>query len=683
MSDTLFAGMQPTPGDHFKLCYYAAVIRLTDRVGQTLGSRAAAYEMFPFLKKYDDELGLTDIEDPDASLRAEVRWRAALRDWETTVEAHLPLRALAQSAALDDLDLMLLMSVGLVEEDVRFGMLFEVLQGVVGQSRPTLSTLNLWWENPFEQGEVYRRVRRMQDLGLLQVMNPEVPRTAWALQIHTTLWDVLSGKGASALPAWVAYTPASEGLAMGDLIIRDDLRRLVETMPSLLEAGEIGALIVRGSQHNGRRTLLGSLARAMGRGMLVVEGLSKPDDDRWRLLGLLATALNCFPVIVLSLAPAETVLLPRFSTFSGAMGVVLEKQGGVAGAGAERALTLTMETPDMLLRSALWMRGFGDQGAEAMAEISERFRITSGNIRRTAVLARTYAMLDHRAAVTTMDVMQASRALNRQSLDTVATFLPAFGDWSSLAVGEETMRDLRSLESRCRHRERLKDHVGGALRSQITGGVRALLTGSSGTGKTLAARVLASALSKDLYRLDLAAVVNKYIGETEKNLNEAFSRAEELDVILLLDEGDALLTQRTNVQTSNDRYANLETNFLLQRLETFEGILLVTTNAGDRIDSAFQRRMDAVIEFQPPGAAERFAIWQLHLPQEHSIQPRVLRDVAMRCLMKGGQIRNAALHAALLALTDGGVMTTGHMQASVLREYRKSGDVCPIRFGDL
>src|SRR5207248_2214342 len=147
--------------------------------------------------------------------------------------------------------------------------------------------------------------------------------------------------------------------------------------------------------------------------------------------------------------------------------------------------------------------------------------------------------------------------------------------------------------------------VGRALSGQLTPGVRALFSGPSGTGKTLAARLLAGRLGMDLYRLDLSAVVNKYIGETEKNLNRAFTLAEELDVILLLDEGDALLTQRTAVQTSNDRYANLETNYLLQRLEAFEGILIVTTNAGDRIDAAFQRRVDVVVEFRTPDAAER------------------------------------------------------------------------------
>jgi SpoVK/Ycf46/Vps4 family AAA+-type ATPase len=185
----------------------------------------------------------------------------------------------------------------------------------------------------------------------------------------------------------------------------------------------------------------------------------------------------------------------------------------------------------------------------------------------------------------------------------------------------------------------------------------------------------------DLYRVDLSAVVNKYIGETEKNLNQLFTLAEELDVMLLLDEGDALLTQRTGVQSSNDRFANLETNFLLTRLETYEGILLVTTNAAERIDSAFRRRMDVVIDFRPPEAAERSAIWQSHLPAEHRADAGLLRDIAARCTLNGGQIRNAVLHAALLAVADGGIITSAHLEAAVHREYRKTGGVCPLRRG--
>jgi SpoVK/Ycf46/Vps4 family AAA+-type ATPase len=173
--------------------------------------------------------------------------------------------------------------------------------------------------------------------------------------------------------------------------------------------------------------------------------------------------------------------------------------------------------------------------------------------------------------------------------------------------------------------------------------------------------------------------VNKYIGETEKNLNQVFSRAEELDVILLLDEGDALLTNRTSVQTSNDRYANLETNFLLQRIESFEGILLVTTNAAGRIDQAFQRRMDVVVEFRAPEPAERWAIWQIHLPLDHAVDARWMEEAAVRCAVTGGQIRNAVLHGSMLALSRGDRIRTADIEQGVRREYRKTGAVCPLR----
>jgi SpoVK/Ycf46/Vps4 family AAA+-type ATPase len=209
--------------------------------------------------------------------------------------------------------------------------------------------------------------------------------------------------------------------------------------------------------------------------------------------------------------------------------------------------------------------------------------------------------------------------------------------------------------------------------------VRALLTGPSGTGKTLAARILAAELGMDLYRVDLAAVINKYIGETEKNLHRVLSTAEDLDVVLLLDEGDALLGSRTEVRSANDRYANLETNYLLQRLESYQGIVLITTNAAENIDTAFQRRMDVAINFTAPQAEERWHIWQLHLPPASAVDAAALERVAARCAMTGGQIRNAAQLATLLALDSPfGVVTEAHLEQAVHSEYRKAGATSPL-----
>src|SRR5439155_26678534 len=131
--------------------------------------------------------------------------------------------------------------------------------------------------------------------------------------------------------------------------------------------------------------------------------------------------------------------------------------------------------------------------------------------------------------------------------------------------------------------------------------------------------------------------------------------------------------------TSNARYANLETTFRLQRLESYEGVLVVTTNAGERIDPAFRRRLDVVVEFRAPDAADRWAIWQLHLPPSHGVDGGFLDEVAARCQLTGGQIRNAVLHASLLALDDRGGMAGGHVALAGRREYRKSAGVCPLR----
>jgi ATPase family associated with various cellular activities (AAA) len=394
------------------------------------------------------------------------------------------------------------------------------------------------------------------------------------------------------------------------------------------------------------------------------------------LAGPLATLLHAVPVAELDLAPAETAELTRPPALAGPVAVAIGRQGGLAGSTADGAVTLTLGVPEAAARRRHWEAALGD-GAD-VDELAARFRMTGGNIRRVARLARASAALAGSPSIEPADVRRAGRALGREALDTLAVPLPPAGDWSCVAVDERTREELALLELRCRHREQLRAGVETAR----SAGVRALLTGPSGTGKTLAARVLASALELDLYRVDLSTVVNKYIGETEKNLSRVFDRAEELDVALLLDEGDSLLTQRTDVQTAHDRYANLETNYLLQRLETFEGILLVTTNAAERIDRAFQRRMDVVIDFRAPDVAERWEIWHLHLPPGHDVDPALLEDVALRCALTGGQIRNAVVHATLLGLAAGG-LGSAELEAAVRREYRKAGGVCPLRTAEV
>jgi hypothetical protein len=673
MRKNLFDGLQPTPAEHFKLYFYGAVLSLFHHVVQVYGTSESAFKEFPFLIGYNNELadgGLAGVH----STEAVSWWLESLQAWEEKATGHLPLQSLRKAAGLDHSALILLTTIGLIEEDLRFGLVFETMQGSPGQHRATPSLLNTWGRDEAHWRDARMNLRQMRELGLVRAVNPDSPRLEWALEVPSALWDALRGEQNEVPGPGMRYRRPSELAAMDDLILPQDVYEKVRAIPKLFLAREAQTLIVRGAFRNGRRTIFSAIARELNLGLLEIKGITGPQDERFRVAGPLATALNALPVIVLDLEPRESIEVPRLSACDAPSGIVLGKQGGVSGEGAERALVITLDMPDVSLRKQHWQRACSESKLRDPDSVSERFRITSGNIHRVARLAESYAALAKRSEITLADAQRATRSLNRQILDALAIRLSASGDWSQLAVGGETRRELENFVSRCRHRERLQSQVG----TKANAGVRALFTGPSGTGKTLAARLLASTLQMDVYRLDLSSVINKYIGETEKNLNLILSRAEELDVILLLDEGDSLLTQRTGVQSSNDRYANLETNFLLQRLETFEGILVVTTNANERIDSAFQRRMDVVISFSPP-SPERWAIWQLHLPSDHAVDFSLLEEVAGRCVLSGGQIKNAALHASLLALEDGGIVTSAMIGDAIEREYRKAGGVCPLR----
>jgi hypothetical protein len=675
--DHLFSDLALTPAEHSKIYYFGTILGFIGEVAGWLGSFEQAMERFPFLVGYNNELA-TRLEGLPAS-EALAHWWRSLEAWEREVPCHLPLRALREAAGMEHAGVMWLMTLGLAEEDAGFGAVFEALQGAPGQRRPTLGFLRRCWQAHFNPDAALPLLAQLRELGFVQVSNPEAARQDWVLQIPGFLWDALRGNTNRSLVGWASYRPPAHLGPLEELIVPPETLRILRALPHLLRTGQTRALVVRGPLHNGRHTTLRAVAKSLGRGVLEFHGSRRPDDDLWRQTGALALLLNAIPVIECAPAPGETISLPDLKPASTMLGVVLGHQGGFSGPLASHALTLRLEMPDSQMRREQWSRSLLSTDNANLIEISEQFRLSTGNIQQAARLARGHAALDGRDLVEPKDVLAATRALNRQTLETLARRVPVAGDLSQLCAGERTLRELEHLERRCRHRERLPAAMAESPGGIFNCGVRALFTGPSGTGKTLAARLLAANLHKDLYQLDLSAVVNKFIGETEKNLQRIFDCAEELDIILLLDEGDALLTRRTDVQNANDRYANLETDFLLQRMESFGGLLIVTTNTRDRIDPAFERRMDVVVEFHLPDAAERWQLWQSHLPGARRVDEQLLNEVAAGCELTGGQIRNAALHAALLALDNGGVVTSFYVESAVRREYLKLGAVCPLR----
>jgi hypothetical protein len=659
---------------HFYLHYYAMLSRvllnlryLAEQDDDRLQKLHTAY---PFLDAYEQLL----IEQAALPLNRQADWWAEqIAAIEQSAHGHFPLRSLG----LPPDQLRMLLAVGMVEEHISFGALFAYLQEPLPARLPGLGILGVLLGQPGAPlPDSWQTCRPLIDSGLIYVQNPADPRAEWLLRVPPLIWDALRGRPLEK-PVPGCILQAGESFpTLDQLILPDDIRRQVSQVPALLTSGQVSALVLRGMGGTGRRIVIGALANHTGQSVLLVESIT---DENRRLIGPLATLTHAMPVLRLNPNPGETVDVPSLAGYRGAVGITAGRSGGLRGEALLHALTLTLPPPDREARAQFWDASTVPIDPTEAETITRRFLVTGGIIHRAGGLATTYARLDQREQVNTADVQRALRALNRQTLDTLATPLSPADGWGELVVSQTVMDELRLLESRCRSREDLHDGAGPALRRSLNRGVRALFSGASGTGKTLAARTLTAALQMDLYRVDLAAVVNKYIGETERNLNEVLSRAEELDVVLLLDEGDALMAKRTDVSNANDRYANLETNYLLQRLEVYEGIVIITTNAAARIDSAFQRRIDVIIDFSKPDATEREQLWHLHLPADNRISPALLKEVATRCALTGGQIRNAALTVILLADANDLPANDAILEEALQRTYRKEGQAYPLR----
>ncbi len=248
--------------------------------------------------------------------------------------------------------------------------------------------------------------------------------------------------------------------------------------------------------------------------------------------------------------------------------------------------------------------------------------------------------------------------------------------WADLVLPSDIMDSLRELIGRVRHRRTVFEDWGMSRTMSTSRGLTALFQGQPGTGKTLVASVVARELGLDLYQVDLSKVMSKWIGETERNLATIFDAAEDGQVILLFDEADSLFAKRTEVRSSNDRYANLEVNYLLQRLDAFEGIAILTTNSGGSIDPAFKRRLSFRLSFPFPDEDTRAELWRAHLPRELPRAEELTFDaLARKYQLSGGYIRNACLRAAFLAAQEEMLLHQHHLERAVALEFAELGNL--------
>jgi len=362
---------------------------------------------------------------------------------------------------------------------------------------------------------------------------------------------------------------------------------------------------------------------------------------------------------------------------------LIERVGGLCLVACPTAPALTTKSRRFLInkpagadRRQLWIDALGPNctlhAGPELDRAASHFRLGSRAVQNIAHSLKTVlaipAITESLAALTPL--WDGCRQESRGGLDNLAQRLETTADWDSLVLPDAQLAVLRQIAAHLRQRFTVQESWGFAAQGSRGLGLATLFAGESGTGKTLAAEVLAHTLQLDLYRIDLSAVVSKYIGETEKNLRQVFDAAEDCGAILLFDEADALFGKRTEVKDSHDRHANIEVSYLLQRMEAYHGLAVLTTNLKSSLDNAFLRRLRFVVQFPFPDQAQRLALWQRVFPAATPTRDLDL-DKLSRLSMTGGSIRNIALNAAFLAADAGQPVSMSHLLQAAHAEASK------------
>ncbi|MFI5771127.1 ATP-binding protein [Streptomyces sp. NPDC051658] len=598
------------------------------------------------------------------------------------------IRQLAEDFGLMPLDVDLLLVAMAPDIDNRFERLYGYLNDDLTRRRPTIGlALDLCGLPAASSGRFrFSPSAPLVAGGLLEVLEADRPLLSRVLRVpdrvtaHLLGDDEIDGR----LRGLVRAVAHAEEPDTGPEALR--VAAALGTGSGLVHlldrGGDPGGLAVEALLAAGRRALvvdiaalaalpepaevvrtLAAEARLSGGGVVLgpLEALAPERPERARLLSGLCAAVSGAPLVAYGKKNWDPLWtgespVPVHVLSPGPAGVARQWRRALAEAGTSVGLPAGSVAAD-----------------EELIEATASYRLDSEQVRKAAVVASRLAVLEDRP-VDAQDLRTAVRAQNGAGLERLARRIePAVG-WDDLVLPAATRHELSELALRARHREQ----VLGQWRMRPGGGrgrgIIALFAGESGTGKTMSAEVVASELGMELYVVDLSTVVDKYIGETEKNLERIFVEASDVNGILLFDEADAIFGKRSQVKDAHDRHANVESAYLLQRMESFDGIAVLTTNLRGNLDEAFTRRLDVIAEFPMPDARQRLALWDRCLgtaiPREAGLD---LEFCAGRFELAGGSIRACAVTAAYLAAESGSPLGMEQIVSAVLQEYRKLG----------
>ncbi|HET9627563.1 MAG TPA: AAA family ATPase [Kofleriaceae bacterium] len=615
------------------------------------------------------------------------------------------LLALARDFELDDLDLDLVCLALAPEFDSRYDRLFGYLHDNVTRKRPTVDVALGLFCASFEQ----RLAARARFLPAARLMRHRlIELFAEAGDAHPTLLGT-GYQVPARIVAWLlgddAFDPRLDGHARLAAPAAGRARRpLPEPLTALVErqraAGHVHeGVYLQGPPGTGKSTTAEAVAAALARPLVVLDGASLDalaDEAAETVAQLAFREARLLGAIVLWRGFDDSLRHDGRPRRPGLVTALDDHRGLVVLAGhshweppphaGRRWLRVELLAPTAEQRARLWADALGvahDGHGDELLAFAARYRYTAAQIRHAGALARALAEArashhahgagPHAAQVTEADLAEACRQTVPPRA-TAARRLSPTSTWDDLVVPTSQLERLREICDHARYRERVFGAWGFDRKLATGKGLNLLFSGPPGTGKTMTAGIMAHELRLELFQIDLAAIVSKYIGETEKQLGRVFDEAEGSGAVLFFDEADALFGKRSEVRDSHDRYANIETSYLLQRIDAYEGMVILTTNFSRNLDDAFVRRFQFIVEFAAPAEPERRRIWESIWPRE---VPRAndldLDLMAKRFELSGGHIRNIAVAAAILAAAQGGPVAQRHLLHATKREYQKLG----------
>jgi ATP-dependent 26S proteasome regulatory subunit len=630
------------------------------------------------------------------ALQAEIQLRIA-QSHRHGIE--LRLFSLVERFHLSHLDIQIILTCLATELDLRYERMFAYLQDDVSKKRPTVDlVLNLWCSS-FEAKTLSRdRFTPHAPLMLYQLVAliedpsyPKSPLLSRALKLDDRLVSYLLDKeevDERVAPFISLVTPS---LDLFDLVLPAEMTgRLKLLFEQKREQRNSPNVYFQGAYGVGRRSTADALCRIAGCNLLIVDGayILKSGTDNLISIIRLITREATIQNAAIYWNGFDTLLVDEHYSSRKALLKHLMEWGGIVFLSGETAWEVgempghpytRFEFPRPLYSSRLrlWQMELPEAGAADSAVLANHFRFTGGQIRDAASIAR-HLMRQQEVPGTALpmsSLLDVCRLQSNRRLSTVSTHIKPRYTFADIVLPADKMRQLKEIRNAVESRSIVHDEWGFGAKFSLGKGIGLLFAGPSGTGKTMAAEILGHELGLDLYKIDLASVVSKYIGETEKNLSRIFAEAETSNAILFFDEADALFGKRGEVREAHDRYANIEINYLLQRIEEYEGVIILASNLRKNMDEAFVRRIHATIEFPFPKVEDRLRIWQNVWPAKTPREDLDLEFMARKFELTGGNIRNIALASAFMGAENGGCVRMQHLIRATWQEYQKMGKV--------